>query len=68
MSLPRFQDPMLEPFKEMLPFARPAPATTAWPQVSQILFSHVQEVLLGTTDPQSAMDAAAIEIQDVLDR
>lgn len=68
MDLPRFQDPLLQPFKDMLNFAHPAPTTPAWIATSQILFARVQEVLLGTMTAQEAMDEAALEIQDELDR
>lgn len=66
MSLPRFQEPLLQPFKEMLAFTRPAPNNPAWIQATQSIFSHVQEVFLGSTTPQEAMDAANAEIQGVL--
>lgn len=66
MSLPRFQDPLLEPFKEALTFARPASNHPVWIQASQSIFNHVQEVLLGTATAQQAMDAAAAEIQALL--
>lgn len=67
MSLPRFQDPLLEPFKEALRFARPAANHPAWIQASQSIFNHVQEVLLGTATAQQAMDAVVAELQPLLD-
>lgn len=66
MSMPRFQEPLLQPFKDMLAFTRPAPTNPAWIQATQSMFSHVQEVLLGSATPQEAMDAANAEIQAVL--
>jgi len=68
MDLPRFQEPLLQPFKEMLNYARPAPSSPAWIATTQILFAQVQEVLLGSMSAQEAMDEAALQIQDVLDR
>jgi multiple sugar transport system substrate-binding protein len=68
MSMERFQDPILEPFKEALKYARPAPATEAWIVIGQALFDHTQEVLLGAATAQEAMDAAAETIQEALDR
>ncbi|WP_454858049.1 ABC transporter substrate-binding protein [Rhizobium binxianense] len=68
MNLPRFKDPLLQPFKEMLKFTKPVPSTPAWIKTQQILFSHTQEVMLGSATPQEAMDAAADDINDALAR
>ncbi len=68
MSLPRFQDPLLDAFKEALNYSRPVPATPAWAQANQIIFDTTQEVLLGVATPQEAMDSAAEQIQELLDR
>ena len=68
MSLPRFQDPTLKPFKDMLPFAQPAPSHPAWLQTVQIIFDKTQEVLLKRSTPQKAMDDAARRIQALLDK
>jgi ABC-type glycerol-3-phosphate transport system substrate-binding protein len=67
MSLPRFEDPDLAAFKEMLPYARPAPAHKNWLQITQIYFNNLQRVLLGETTAQKAMDDAAADIQPLLD-
>lgn len=66
MELPRFQAPELQGFKEMLPFARQPPPHPNWIQITQIYFNHVQEILLGDATPQEAMDAAAEEIEPLL--
>jgi multiple sugar transport system substrate-binding protein len=66
MDLPRFQDPELQGFKAMLPFARQPPPHPNWIQITQIYFNHVQEILLGAATPQEAMDAAAEEIEPLL--
>lgn len=68
MSMERFQDPMLEAFKEALKYARPAPTTEAWITIGQAMFDHTQEVMLGAATPQEAMDAANEVIQEALDR
>jgi len=67
MSLPRFQDPDLAAFKEMLPYARPAPPHKNWLQITQVYFNHVQRVLIGDTTAQKGMDDAAAEIEPLLD-
>ena len=67
MSLPRFDDPILGVFKEMLPHGRPVPANKNWVQITQAYFDGIQRILLGDEDPQTAMDGAAEEIQALLD-
>lgn len=67
MELPRFDDPILQVFKEMLPFGRPVPPEKNWVQISQTYFNGIQSILLGDEEPQEAMDAAAEEIQALLD-
>ena len=52
----------------MLPHARPVPPSTAWVQIVQIYFNHVQRILLKEGDAQKAMDDAAKEIQALLDK
>ena len=68
MSLPRFADPLLQPFKAMLEFAKPVPTNPAWIQAQQILFDNTQQVLLKSASPQDAMNTAAQQIQDILDQ
>jgi multiple sugar transport system substrate-binding protein len=67
MALPRFDDPILGVFKEMLPYGRPVPAEKNWVQIGQAYFDGIQRILLGDEDPQTAMDGAAEEIQALLD-
>jgi multiple sugar transport system substrate-binding protein len=67
MSLPRFQAPELAAFKEMLPFARPAPAHKSWVQITQTYFDNLQRVLTGEATAQKAMDDAAADIQSLLE-
>jgi multiple sugar transport system substrate-binding protein len=66
MSAPRFSEPLLQVFKEMLPFGRPVPNHPAWVQISQAYFDGIQRVLLGDEDVQTAMDGAAEEIESLL--
>jgi ABC-type glycerol-3-phosphate transport system substrate-binding protein len=66
MTMARFQDPELQGFKEMLPFARPAPSIPAWVQIVQIIYDRTQQVLLKTATAQEAMTAAAKQIQPLL--
>jgi multiple sugar transport system substrate-binding protein len=68
MDLPRFQDPILRPFKEMLPFARPTPPLAAWVQMVQIYFDNVQRILGRDATAQAAMDDAARAMQRLIDR
>jgi multiple sugar transport system substrate-binding protein len=66
MELPRFDDPILQVYKQMLPFGRPAPAHPNWVQITQAYFDGIQRILLGDEDPQTAMDGAAEEIEALL--
>ena len=68
MDLPRFQDPILTVFKQMLPFGRTLPQHKAWIQITQAYFDGIQRVLTGEQDPQAAMDQAAEDIQALLDQ
>jgi multiple sugar transport system substrate-binding protein len=67
MSLPRFDDPILTVFKEMLPYGRRLPQHKNWIPITQAYFNGVQQILLGDATPQEAMDQAAEEIQGLLD-
>jgi len=66
LKLPRFADPRLDGFKEMLKYGRQQPAVPGWLQITGIYYRHVQEILIGDATPQQAMDAAAKEISDVI--
>ena len=66
MSLPRFADPRLNAFKEMLNHARPQPSLDAWLEIQKIYYRHVQEILIGGATPEAAMEAATKEINGVL--
>jgi multiple sugar transport system substrate-binding protein len=66
MELPRFDDPILQVYKQMLPFGRPAPAHPNWVQITQAYFDGIQRILLGDEDAQTAMDGAAEEIESLL--
>ncbi|ALN71246.1 ABC transporter substrate-binding protein [Aureimonas sp. AU20] len=66
MDLPRFSDPILQVYKQMLPFGRPVPNQRNWVQISQAYFDGIQRILLGDEDAQTAMDEAAEEIEGLL--
>jgi len=66
MDMERFDDPILQVYKQMLPFGRPAPAHPNWVQISQAYFDGIQRILLGDEDVQTAMDGAAAEIEALL--
>jgi ABC-type glycerol-3-phosphate transport system substrate-binding protein len=68
MSLPRFSDPILTVFKEMLPYGRAVPNNKNWVQITQAYFEGIQRILLGDEDVQTAMDGAAKDIQALLDQ
>ena len=68
MDLPRFDDPMLEVFGQMLPHGRPLPNHPQWVQIAQAYFDGVQRILIGEQEPQEAMDDAAADIQTLLDQ
>ncbi len=67
MDGPKFQDPELTVFKNMLPYARTLPPNKNWIQITQAYFNGVQSVLAGDADPQEAMDIAAEDIQGLLE-
>ncbi|WP_422480160.1 ABC transporter substrate-binding protein [Pleomorphochaeta sp. DL1XJH-081] len=62
----RFQDPILQPFKDMLPFARMQPTLTQWPEIVNVIFTEIQQILLGAKEVQPAMDDAAKKINQLL--
>ena len=68
MGLPRFDDPILKVFKEMLPYGRPVPSHPAWVQITQAYFDGIQRILLGDEDAQTAMGGAAEEIRALLNQ
>lgn len=67
MTLPRFNDPLLTAFRDMLPYARRVPSARRWLEIQQVFFDELQRVLLGEATPQAAMNDAAREIQRLLD-
>ena len=68
MEMPRFQDPILRPFKEMLPVARATPPLASWVQIVQIYFDNVQRILSRDVEAQPAMNDAARAMQRLIDR
>ena len=68
MEMERFQDPILDTFKKMLPFGRTLPQHKNWIPITQAYFNGVQSILVGDAEPQEAMDIAAEEIQVLLDQ
>ncbi|QQA43515.1 ABC transporter substrate-binding protein [Pelagovum pacificum] len=67
MDMPRFDDPMLEVYGDMLPYGRPLPNHPNWVQISQAYFDGIQRILIGEMDAQESMDLAAEDIQALLD-
>ena len=67
MSAERFNDPILESYKAMLPHGRPVPIHKAWVQITQAYFDGIQRILLGEQTVQESMDQANEEIQALLD-
>jgi multiple sugar transport system substrate-binding protein len=63
MSMPRFQDPLLQPFKEVLKFSRPSPSVPVWVNVIDIMYDQTQQVLLKQVTPEEAVTEAASEIE-----
>jgi multiple sugar transport system substrate-binding protein len=66
LKLPRFDDPMLKPFAEMLPYGRPVPVHKNWVKMVQAYFDGIQRILLGDQSAQAAMDQANEEITALL--
>jgi multiple sugar transport system substrate-binding protein len=64
---PRFNDPILQVFRSMLPYARPVPIHKNWVQITKAYFDGLQRIMLGAQTPQEAMDEANEEIQALLD-
>jgi ABC-type glycerol-3-phosphate transport system substrate-binding protein len=52
----------------MLQHARALPQQQHWLQIVQVFFDQVQRILLKEATPQQAMDAAAKDMQALLDR
>lgn len=67
MTHPRFQDPELKAFGDMLLYTRAPWPVPNWTPMTQIYFTYVQEVLIGQMEPQEAMDAAASEIKALVE-
>ena len=42
------------------------PTLTEWPEMVNIIFTEIQQILLGTKDVQKAMDDAASKIDALL--
>ena len=68
MELPRFDDPMLQVFGDMLPYGRPLPTHPQYAQMAQAYFDGIQRILIGEQTAQEAMDLAAEDIQALLDQ
>jgi multiple sugar transport system substrate-binding protein len=66
IKLPRFNDPMLKPFAEMLPYGRPVPVHKNWVKIVQAYFDGIQRILLGDQTAKDSMDQANEEIQALL--
>ena len=66
-KLPRFEDPMLKPFAEMLPYGRPVPVHKNWVKITQTYLDGIQRILLKEQSVQESMDQANEEIQALLD-
>lgn len=62
----RFQAPILQPFIDMLPYARMQPTTDKWPEMVNIIFTEIQQILMGTKSAQKAMDDAAAKMNNLL--
>ena len=62
LDLPRFADPRFTAFKEMLNYARPQPPIDSWARITSIFYRNIQEILVGGSTPQQAMDKAAKDI------
>ena len=67
MKLPRFDDPMLKPFAEMLPYGRPVAGAQELGADHAGLFRRHPAHPARRPDPQKAMDEAAEEIQALLE-
>ena len=68
MDLPRFDDPMLKVFGQMLEYGRPLPNHPRWVQIAQAYFDGVQRILIGEQDAQESMEDASSDIQRLLDQ
>jgi ABC-type glycerol-3-phosphate transport system substrate-binding protein len=50
----------------MLPYGRTLPQNKNWIQITQAYFNGLQQIMTGDAEPQEAMDAAADEINGLL--
>jgi multiple sugar transport system substrate-binding protein len=65
-SLPRFADPKLDAFKEMLTNAQPQPPIAAWLEVTTAYYKGIQEILIGGASTEEAMQKATKDINAIL--
>jgi multiple sugar transport system substrate-binding protein len=59
-------DPDLREFAALLPQARFAPVIPGWEEIADITSSALQRIYLGEAEPKAALDAAAAEIDGIL--
>lgn len=60
------EDPRLEAFTSMLPHARFAPLIPNWEEMADITSAALQQIYLGETEPEPALQAAAAKIDALL--
>jgi len=56
----------LAPFAEQLQYARAMPAIAQWKNITKVLVSYIQSIMVGQYGVQEAMDSAAEEIDKLL--
>lgn len=68
MKNTRFYNPDFQAFIAMLPYTRMTPPVKSWIQMSKIIQTEVQNILLGQKSAQQAMDDAATQMTPLLDQ
>jgi multiple sugar transport system substrate-binding protein len=65
-TLPPWNDPKFDIFREAEADARALPAVAGWFQIQTAVIAELQKILVGQLTPQEAADAAAEQIADII--
>jgi multiple sugar transport system substrate-binding protein len=65
-TLPPWNDPKFDIFREAEADARAVPAVAGWFQIQTAVITELQKLLVGQRTPQEAADAAAAQIKEII--
>ncbi|CAH0120269.1 hypothetical protein PAE9249_02786 [Paenibacillus sp. CECT 9249] len=66
LTLPKFSDPLLQPFAKQLDKGETKPVADRWTDIEKILYRNMQLIILEQKDVQATMDQANREIDALL--